>query len=64
VSPSSELRKGDAVVFKSEDGCQVMKLARQTAKKVDLKPFNPALEDVTLERDEVEWMARIVWVRH
>jgi phage repressor protein C with HTH and peptisase S24 domain len=41
-----------------------MKLARQTAKKVELKPFNPALEDVSLERDDVEWMARVVWVRH
>ena len=64
VSPSAELRKGDPVVFKNGEGCQVMKLARQTAKKVELKPFNTSQDDVVLERDELEWMARIVWVKH
>lgn len=64
VSPSAELRKGDPVVFKNEDGCQVMKLFRQTAKKVEFKPYNASLNDVVMARDSVEWMARIVWVKH
>ena len=64
VSPSAELRKGDPVVFKNEGTCSVMRLARQTAKKFELKPFNAALEDLSLPRDEIEWIARIVWVRH
>lgn len=64
VSPSAELRKGDPVIFKTEDGCQVMKLARQTAKKFEFKPYNPSLDDVVVERNGVEWIARVVWVRH
>jgi phage repressor protein C with HTH and peptisase S24 domain len=64
VSPSAELRKGDPVVLKADPGCMVMRLARQTAKKLDLKSFNPSLDDLTLPREAIEWMARIVWVRH
>ena len=64
VSPSAELRKGDPVVIKNGDGCQVMRLTRQTAKKVELKSFSGQMEDHVLDRDDVEWMARIVWVRH
>ena len=64
VSPSAELRKGDPVVLKADPGCMVMRLARQTAKKLDLKSFNPSIEDISLPRDAIEWMARIVWVRH
>lgn len=64
VSPAAELRKGDPVVLKAEGACLVMKLARQSAKKIELKPFNPALESRSFPRDAVEWMARIVWVRH
>lgn len=64
VSPGAELRKGDPVVVKNGDGCQVMKLSRQTAKKVELKPFGSDDDDVVIARDDLEWMARIVWVRH
>lgn len=64
VSPAAELRKGDPVVVKAEPGCLVMKLARQTARKLELSPFNPSLQGLSLPRDAVEWMARIVWVRH
>ena len=64
VSPSAELRKGDPVVVKNDGACSIMKLSRLTAKKIDLKPFNPALDDLSMVRDEVEWIGRIVWVRH
>ena len=64
VSPAAELRKGDPVIFKSEDGCQVMRLSRQTAKKMEFKPYNPSQDDVVVSREELEWVARIVWVRH
>ena len=64
VSLSAELRKGDPVVIKNDDGCQVMKLARQTAKKVELKPFNNSTDNLVVGREELEWIARIVWVRH
>lgn len=64
VSPSAELRKGDPVVIKNDSICQVMKLARQTAKKVELKPFNSSMDDLVVGREAMEWIARIVWVRH
>jgi phage repressor protein C with HTH and peptisase S24 domain len=64
VSPSAELRKGDPVVVKNDGTCSIMKLSRLTAKKIDLKSFNPALDDLSVVRDEIEWIARIVWVRH
>lgn len=64
VSPAAELRKGDPVAFKAASGCMVMKLARQTPKKLDLVPFNPSLEPLSLPREAIEWIARIVWVRH
>ena len=64
VSPSAELRKGDPVVVKNDGSCAIMKLWRQSARKIDLKPFNPALDDLSVPRDEIEWIARIVWVRH
>jgi phage repressor protein C with HTH and peptisase S24 domain len=64
ASPTAEVRKGDPVIVKNEDGCVVMRLTRQTAKKIELKPYNPALDDVTMEREHVEWIARILWVRH
>ena len=63
VSPKAEVRKGDPVVVKNGTGCLIMKVARQTAKKVELKAFNPAMDDLVLEREKFEWMARIMWVR-
>jgi phage repressor protein C with HTH and peptisase S24 domain len=64
VSPKAEVRKGDPVVVKNGVGCLVMKLSRLSAKKIELKAFNPSMGDVTMERDQIEWMARIVWVKH
>ena len=63
VSPKAEVRKGDPVVVKNGSGCLIMKVARQTAKKIELKAFNPSMDDLMLEREKVEWMARIMWVR-
>jgi phage repressor protein C with HTH and peptisase S24 domain len=64
VSPSAALRKGDPVVLKADPGCLVMRLARQSAKRLELEPFNPMLAAVSLPRDAIEWIGRIVWVRH
>ena len=64
VSPAGELRRDDRVVVKGKDGCSVMRFVRQTAKRLELKSLNPSLPDRVLDRDLVEWVARIVLVRY
>jgi phage repressor protein C with HTH and peptisase S24 domain len=63
VSPAAELRKGDRVLVKTEDGWSVMRLVRRTAKKVELKSLNGSGDEHVFTRDEVEWIARVVWAR-
>jgi len=63
VSPSSGIRRGDRVVVKTSDGqVTVKELARKTTSKVELKALNPAHEDMNLAPEQVEWMARVLWV--
>lgn len=62
VSPAANLRRGDRVVVRTRDGEVMAKeLARQSALKVELKSVNPGHEGRTLDRSEIEWMARIIW---
>jgi phage repressor protein C with HTH and peptisase S24 domain len=63
VSPAAELRRDDRVVVKARDGCSVMRFVRQTSKRVELKSLNPSLPDRVLDKDDVDWVARIVFVR-
>lgn len=62
VSPTEQVRRGDRVVVKTRDGEVMAKiLARQSAKQIELHSINPAYEPRTLEIEDVEWMARIIW---
>jgi phage repressor protein C with HTH and peptisase S24 domain len=36
-------------------------IARLTAKTVELRSLNPEYEGRTLDRKDVQWMARILW---
>jgi hypothetical protein len=36
-------------------------LKRETARNIELRSVNPAYPDRTIPRDEVSWMARILW---
>jgi phage repressor protein C with HTH and peptisase S24 domain len=63
VSPAAEAKRGDSVVVKGKHGCSVMRFVRQTAKRVELKSINPDLPDRVLDRDAVDWIARVMWVR-
>jgi phage repressor protein C with HTH and peptisase S24 domain len=63
VSPQAELRRDDRCVVRTKDGCLAMRFVRRTAKRVELKSLNPALPDREFDRDAVDWMARVVWVR-
>ncbi len=62
VSPAASLRRGDRVVARTRDGEVMAKLlARRSARRVELRSFNPAHEDRVFDADELDWIARIVW---
>lgn len=69
VSPTVEPRKGDRVVARTNVGeVLVRELGRVTARTIELVPLGVRLEagragdDRLLSRDDVAWIARIVWV--
>lgn len=65
VSPQANIRRGDRVVVKTKVGEVMVKLLlRQSARKVDLKSLNPDHEDRSLDIEDVEWIARVVWSSH
>jgi phage repressor protein C with HTH and peptisase S24 domain len=62
VSPSAPIRRGDRVVAKTAAGeIMARELKRQTARFVELRAFNPAFPDRVVPREELSWMARILW---
>lgn len=64
VSPHTDnLRKGDRVVVRTRKGEVMAKqLNRMTQSQVVLKSLNDTFEDIQLTRDQVQWIARILWV--
>ncbi|MGD9867959.1 MAG: S24 family peptidase [Hyphomicrobiales bacterium] len=62
VSPNAGVRRGDRVVVRTLDGEVLAKvLLRQSAKTIELASFNPDHANMVLTRDQVDWIARIVW---
>ncbi len=62
VSPGAGIRRGDRVVVRTREGEVMAKeLARQSARKVELVSLNEEHPDRTLNVEEIDWMARIVW---
>jgi len=63
IAPNEDVRRGDRVVVKTLGGEVMAKeLKRMTSKVVELISLNPDYENRTLDRMEVLWIARIVWV--
>lgn len=63
VSPTASLRKGDRVVLKTRKGEVMAKeLARKTLQKIELKSLNPTHAERVLAANDVDWIARILWV--
>jgi len=63
VSPTVEPRRGDRVVTRTTAGeVLVRELGRVTARTVELVALGRSDDDRLLSRDEVAWIARIVWV--
>jgi phage repressor protein C with HTH and peptisase S24 domain len=64
ASPGSPIRRGDRVVVKRRDGEVVIaELQRRTAKVLELTALGNAPDQRALAAADVEWIARIVWVR-
>ena len=62
VSPGTQVRKGERVVVKTNDGEVLVKeLRKKTTKAVDLKSLNPEHKDRLIPMNELLWIARIVW---
>lgn len=63
VSPDSDLRRGDRVVAKTIGGEVMAKeLIRQTQNKIELKSLNPEFPDRIFAPQDINWIARILWV--
>ena len=65
VSPQAaeNVRRGDRVVVRTTAGeVMVKELARISANRIELKSLNAEHPDRMLKRDEVAWIARVVWV--
>lgn len=62
VEPGAQIRKGDRVVVKTRDGEVMAKvLLRQSARLVELTSLNPAHPNRSFAREEIDWIARIIW---
>ncbi len=62
VSPAAGIRRGDRVVVKTKSGEVMAKeLSRQSARKIELTSLNKNHADRSIEVEEIDWMARIVW---
>ena len=63
VAPNETVRRGDRVVVKTRDGeIMAKELARMNETQITLTSLNPDFKDRTLNRKDVLWIARIIWV--
>lgn len=62
VAPGVAVRRGDRVVVRTRQG-EVLAtvLGRQTERMVELISLNPAYDPRELVRNDLAWMARILW---
>jgi phage repressor protein C with HTH and peptisase S24 domain len=63
LSPVAAIRRGDRVVVKTGGEVLIGELKRRTAKTLELAALGPAPADRAIAADDVEWIARIIWVR-
>ena len=62
VSPAAGIRRGDRVVVRTKEGEVMAKeLSRQSARRIELASLNKDHPDRSLDVEQIDWMARIVW---
>ena len=63
VAPNAVVRRGDRVVVKTTGGEVMAKeLQKLTESTVELISLNPDYENRNLNRQDVQWIGRIIWV--
>lgn len=63
VAPNQSVRKGDRVVVKTRDGeIMAKELFKLTQTTIELISLNSEYEDRTLNKTDILWIARIIWV--
>ena len=63
VAPNQSVRKGDRVVVKTTGGeIMAKELFKLTQTTIELVSLNTDYEDRTLNKTEILWIARIIWV--
>lgn len=63
VQPDAEIRTNDRIVVKLTSGeVMVKELHHKSAKKLELKSLNETHALITLQPQEICWMARVIWV--
>jgi phage repressor protein C with HTH and peptisase S24 domain len=63
MSPTTATRRGDRVAVKTAGEVLIGDLKRRTAKVLELTVLGAAPGERSFAANEVEWIARIVWVR-
>ena len=64
VSPAASVRRGDRIVVKTRSGeVLVRELLRKTARTLHLRALNPRHPDLQYPLSDIQWVARIIWVR-
>ena len=62
VAPNAQVRRGDRVIVKTIEGEILAKtLGRMTASKVELISANPDYPVRETNREQISWIARILW---
>jgi phage repressor protein C with HTH and peptisase S24 domain len=62
VSPAANVRRGDRVVVKTQEGEVLAKLlTKQTPTAVELTSLNPDYDNRTLDVSDIVFMAKIIW---
>ncbi len=62
VSPAASVRPDDRVVIKTGNGkILIRQLHSETGTTLELAGFNPQQPVLIIERNDINWMARIVW---
>lgn len=64
VSPAAPAKNGDRVVVRTRGGEVMAKeLVRRTTRKIELKSVNGRHPDPVISAKDLDWLAKIVWVR-
>lgn len=63
ISPNAEINPQDRIVIKTTDGQMLAKiLQRKTATTIELAAISPGDKGTSLSLEDIDWLARIIWV--